>query len=57
MNRPVDRYNDFARLSRFLTGTSVALVLGGGGARGLSQIGIIRSLVDAGKQIFERKNV
>ena len=30
---PVDRLTDFSRLARFLTGTSVGLVLGGGGAR------------------------
>ena len=30
---PVDRLSDFSRLARFLTGTSVGLVLGGGGAR------------------------
>ncbi|XP_071821059.1 patatin-like phospholipase domain-containing protein 6 isoform X3 [Apostichopus japonicus] len=35
---------DFARLARFLTGTSVGLVLGGGGARGIAQIGIIKAL-------------
>ena len=28
-----DRNSDFARLARFLTGTSVGLILGGGGAR------------------------
>ena len=37
-------FSDFSRLARFLTGNSVALVLGGGGARGISQIGIIDSL-------------
>lgn len=46
--RDVDRFSDFSRLARFLTGTSVALVLGGGGARGLSQIGIIKALLEAG---------
>lgn len=30
--------------ARFLTGNSIALVLGGGGARGITQIGIIDSL-------------
>nr|CAB3264982.1 patatin-like phospholipase domain-containing protein 7 [Phallusia mammillata] len=48
IEKSVDRFSDFSRLARFLTGTSVALVLGGGGARGLSQIGIIRSLLNAG---------
>lgn len=28
-----DRMSDFSRLARFLTGTAVGLVLGGGGAR------------------------
>lgn len=28
-----DRNSDFSRLARFLTGTSIGLVLGGGGAR------------------------
>ena len=28
-----DKYSDFARLARFLTGTSIGLILGGGGAR------------------------
>jgi len=37
-------FSDFSRLARFLTGNSIALVLGGGGARGISQIGIIDSL-------------
>lgn len=43
-----DQYADFARLARFLTGTSIALVLGGGGARGISQIGILKVLLQAG---------
>ncbi|CAO3612446.1 unnamed protein product [Cunninghamella echinulata] len=40
--------NDFARLARRLCGKSVALVLGGGGARGVSHIGIIQALEEAG---------
>lgn len=28
-----DRLSDFSRLARFLTGTAIGLVLGGGGAR------------------------
>ncbi|EDU51414.1 RssA, esterase alpha-beta hydrolase superfamily [Pyrenophora tritici-repentis] len=39
---------DFHRLARRLCGRSVGLVLGGGGARGISQIGIIRALEEAG---------
>lgn len=30
--------NDFARLARRITGTSVGIVLGGGGARGISHL-------------------
>ena len=39
---------DFHRLARRLCGKSVGLVLGGGGARGISQVGIIRALEEAG---------
>lgn len=39
---------DFHRLARRLCGKSVGLVLGGGGARGIAQIGIIRALEEAG---------
>lgn len=39
---------DFHRLARRLCGKSVGLVLGGGGARGLSQVGVIRALEEAG---------
>ena len=39
---------DFHRLARRLCGKSIGLVLGGGGARGISQIGIIRALEEAG---------
>ena len=42
---------DFHRLARRLCGKSVGLVLGGGGARGISQIGIIRALEEAGVPI------
>lgn len=40
--------SDFHRLARRLCGKSIGLVLGGGGARGMSQIGIIRALEEAG---------
>ncbi|XP_074654030.1 patatin-like phospholipase domain-containing protein 6 [Tubulanus polymorphus] len=43
-----DRLSDFSRLARFLTGTSIGLVLGGGGARGIAHVGMIRSLNEAG---------
>ncbi|ETN38144.1 uncharacterized protein HMPREF1541_07768 [Cyphellophora europaea CBS 101466] len=39
---------DLHRLARRLCGRSVGLVLGGGGARGIAQVGIIRSLEEAG---------
>jgi lysophospholipid hydrolase len=39
---------DFARLARRLCGKSIGLVLGGGGARGISHIGIIRAMEEAG---------
>jgi NTE family protein/lysophospholipid hydrolase len=54
--RPVDDHHhlrwdtdkDFGRLARFLTGNAIGLVLGGGGARGCSHIGVIRALLEAG---------
>uniref|UniRef100_A0AAR2J0S4 lysophospholipase n=1 Tax=Pygocentrus nattereri TaxID=42514 RepID=A0AAR2J0S4_PYGNA len=46
--KPPDRHSDFSRLARVLTGNAIALVLGGGGARGSSQVGIIRALCEAG---------
>jgi len=38
------RQRDYARLARFLTGRAVGLVLGGGGARGFSHLGVLRAL-------------
>ncbi|KFU87141.1 Patatin-like phospholipase domain-containing protein 7, partial [Chaetura pelagica] len=46
--KPPDRHSDFSRLARVLTGNAIALVLGGGGARGCSQVGVIRALIEAG---------
>ncbi|TWU73241.1 phosphatidylcholine and lysophosphatidylcholine phospholipase [Metarhizium rileyi] len=40
--------SDFHRLARRLCGKSIGLVLGGGGARGMSQIGVIRAMEEAG---------
>ncbi|KAG0264774.1 phosphatidylcholine and lysophosphatidylcholine phospholipase [Actinomortierella ambigua] len=40
--------NGFARLARLLTGHSVGVVLGGGGARGIAQLGVIQTLEKAG---------
>lgn len=36
--------SDFARLARRLCGRSIGVVLGGGGARGISHIGVLRAL-------------
>ncbi|CAG7837535.1 unnamed protein product [Allacma fusca] len=41
-------HSDFSRLARWLTGTSVGLVLGGGGARGAAHVGMIKSIQEAG---------
>lgn len=38
----------FDRLARFYSGNAVALVLGGGGARGFAHIGVLRTLREAG---------
>jgi predicted acylesterase/phospholipase RssA len=43
-----DRTEDFGRIARTLTERGVGLVLGGGGARGFSQIGVIRALQENG---------
>ncbi|KAI9738739.1 MAG: phosphatidylcholine and lysophosphatidylcholine phospholipase [Cirrosporium novae-zelandiae] len=40
--------SDFHRLARRLCGKSIGLVLGGGGARGISHVGVIRALEEAG---------
>lgn len=45
---PPDINSDFSRLARVVTGQTVGLVLGGGGARGCSHVGIIRALLEAG---------
>lgn len=53
---PVERHHhvhcgkdeEFGRLARILSGNSVSLILGGGGARGFAHIGVIRSLREAG---------
>ncbi|KAJ8931428.1 hypothetical protein NQ314_015667 [Rhamnusium bicolor] len=41
-------HSDFSRLARWLTGKSVGLVLGGGGARGSAHIGMIKAIQEAG---------
>ena len=47
----VGRPADVARLARMITGTGCGLVLGGGGARGLAHLGVIRALEEAGVPI------
>uniref|UniRef100_A0A8C5AFI4 Patatin like phospholipase domain containing 7 n=1 Tax=Gadus morhua TaxID=8049 RepID=A0A8C5AFI4_GADMO len=46
--KPADRHSDFSRLARVLTGNAIAIILGGGGARGCSQVGIMRAVSEAG---------
>ncbi|CCG80664.1 Lysophospholipase nte1 [Taphrina deformans PYCC 5710] len=40
--------NDYARLARRLCGRTIGLVLGGGGARGISHVGVIKALEEQG---------
>lgn len=42
------RSADFDRLARFLDGSAVGLVLGGGGVRGFAHMGVLRALQEAG---------
>uniref|UniRef100_A0A3B3QV23 Patatin like phospholipase domain containing 7 n=1 Tax=Paramormyrops kingsleyae TaxID=1676925 RepID=A0A3B3QV23_9TELE len=46
--KPPDQHSDFSRLARVLTGNGIALVFGGGGARGCSHVGVLRALTEAG---------
>ncbi len=39
---------DFRRLARILTGNAITVVLGGGGARGLAEVGVVKALKEAG---------
>ncbi|CAH0384039.1 unnamed protein product [Bemisia tabaci] len=41
-------HSDFSRLARWLTGQSVGLILGGGGARGASHVGMVKAIQEAG---------
>ena len=41
-----DVHSDFSRLARMLRGCSVGLVLGGGGARGCSHVGMIKVRIE-----------
>lgn len=40
--------DDFSRLTRFLLGKAVGVVLGGGGARGFAHLGVLRAFEEAG---------
>lgn len=42
------RDRDYARLARFLTSRAVGVVLGGGGARGFSHLGVLRAFEESG---------
>lgn len=44
----LDRAGDFARLARFLAGTALGAVLGGGGALGAGHLGSMRAFAQAG---------
>ncbi|NDJ33106.1 MAG: cyclic nucleotide-binding domain-containing protein [Chloroflexi bacterium] len=44
----IDHLPDFDRLARFMAGVPVGLALGGGGARGLAHIGVLRAVEEAG---------
>lgn len=41
-------HSDFSRMARWLTGNSIGLVLGGGGARGAAHVGMLKAIQDAG---------
>lgn len=40
--------NDFLRLARILSGQAIGLVLGGGGARGISHLGVLKAIEEHG---------
>ena len=50
--KEIDKHSDCARLARRLTGTSVGVVLGGGGARGIAHVGALRALAEAGQYVI-----
>lgn len=47
----INNQKDFERISRFITGNAFALVLGGGGAKGLVHLGVIKAILDNGLHI------
>lgn len=40
------KHTDYARLLRFMTGTAIGVVLGGGGAKGWVHLGVIKALLE-----------
>jgi lysophospholipid hydrolase len=44
LNSEPNIHSDFSRLARWLTGNSVGLVLGGGGARGAAHVGMLKAI-------------
>jgi len=42
----INETNDISRLVRFMTGKAITLVLGGGGAKGLSHLGVIKGILN-----------
>ncbi|XP_055390605.1 neuropathy target esterase sws isoform X1 [Condylostylus longicornis] len=47
MSEP-NMHSDFSRLARWLSGNSIGLVLGGGGARGAAHVGMLKAIQEAG---------
>ena len=50
-----DQPGDVARLARMITGTGCGLVLGGGGARGLADLGVIARPLQGGRRAHRRR--
>ena len=46
-----ERKEDLERVARRITGKGIGLILGGGGARGLAHLGVLRALKEAGISI------
>lgn len=44
----LNHIEDYKRIMRFMTGTALAVVLGGGGARGLTHLGVLKAIVEQG---------
>jgi len=48
MQSQPDIHSDISRLARHITGGSIGLVLGGGGARGAAHLGMLQTIIEAG---------